>query len=113
MVGADAHSAAELFAQQDKRGEGLFDAGELCGVFFIGVFDDGEFFLIGVIAGVDADAFHPLRGFEGSVGFEVDVGYDWDVAQAVFVEGTADVFEVGGVFTSGSGNANDLATSFG
>jgi hypothetical protein len=113
VVGADAHGAAQLFAQEHQGGEGFFNAVKLGLVFGVGVFADGEFFFVGIVAGVDADGFDPLGGFQGGVGFEMDVGHDGDVGEAVLVEGAANVLEVGGVFAGGGGDADDLAAGAG
>ena len=108
MVGADPHGAAEILAQQDQRGELLADALEFLVVLGIAVFADGELFLIGVIAGVDADFFDPFGGFEGGVGFEMDVGDERDVA-AGGTDFAGDVLEIGGVGLGLGGDADDFA----
>ena len=77
-------------------------------VFVVGVFLDGEFLFVGVIAGIDADDFDPFDGFHGGVGLEMDVGDDGDVAvlRAQFAD---DVLEIRGVFDGGRGDADELA----
>jgi len=52
VVGADAHGAAQFLAELDERGEFLFDSFEFSEVLVVGVFLDGKFFGIGVIAWV-------------------------------------------------------------
>jgi hypothetical protein len=44
MIGADAHSTAEFFAELNEWSEVLTDAGEFLGILFITVLADFEFF---------------------------------------------------------------------
>jgi len=111
VVGADAHGAAEFFALEYQRGERFLQSFQFLGVLVIGVFAGGEFFAVGVVAGVDADFLDPEGGFEGGGGDEMDVGDDrgWVAAAAQFGD---DVFEVFRVLDAGCGDAEDFAAGF-
>ncbi len=112
VVGSDAHGAVEIFAEEDEGCEFLADAVEFLFVLGVCVFADFEFFLIGVVAGVDANFFDPFGGFEGGVGFEVDVG-DEGCFAACGADFAGNVFEVGGVDFGLCGDADDFAAGVG
>jgi len=77
VVCSDAHRDAELFAQMSRAARTpsriRSSSSAYCGV---GVFADGELLFVSVVAGIDADFFDPLRGFERGVGFEMNVSDD-------------------------------------
>jgi hypothetical protein len=87
-------SATEVLAEPNQRCELLIHARHLGGVLVVGVFLDGEFLRVGVVARVDANLLDPAGGFEGGLGFEMDVGDDGHpaVAPAQFAD---DVLEIG------------------
>ncbi len=108
VVGADAEGAALLFTGEDEGGKGGLDASQFLFVLGVGVFTDGEPFLVGVVPGVDPDFLHPLDGFHGRFGFEVDIGDDGD-ADVLGAEGFDDEPEVRGVLDGRGGDPDDLA----
>ena len=111
MVGADAHSSSEFFATEDDGGEGFVESFEFLGVIRIGVFFNGEFFIIGIVAWVDAYFVDMVDRFHGGGRKEVNVGYKRDVALCVF-EGFGDGAEGLGGFFIGCGDTYDFATRF-
>ena len=113
VIGADAHRAAELFAADHERGKRIVEAGEFGVVVGVGVFADGEFFLVGVVAGIDADFFDVLDGFHRGAREEMDVGDDRDVGEAGGGELGADVAQAAGGGDVGRGDADDLAADLG
>ena len=112
VIGADAHGAAQADAVLHQRNELLLHVGHFSGVLIIGVFFDGEFLFVGIVAGVHADFFDPLHGFHGGVRLEVDVGDKRDIA-AGGTDAIADVLEVFGDDAGLGGDADDLAAGFG
>jgi hypothetical protein len=108
VIRADTEGATQAAAELYQGGELFLEPGEFGLVFGVGVLADGEFFTVGVVAGVDADFFDPACGFEGGFGFKVDVGDDGHEALLV-AQGFDDVFEVGGVFDCGGGDADEAA----
>ena len=96
MVGSDAHGAAEIFAEFDQRGEFGTDTVEFLLILGVGVLADFEFFLIGVVAGIDADFFHPFGSFESGVRLEMDVSDERHLA-ACGAHLAGDVFQIRGV----------------
>ena len=95
-------------ALQHQRRELLLDALQLGGVLLVGVFLDGEFLRVGVIAGIDADHLDPLRRFQRGFGLEMDVGDDRHEAAARAQFGD-DVLQVRRVLHRRRGDADDLA----
>ena len=108
VVRADADGAAEFLAELHQRRELFLDAPELLDVLLVGVFLDGEFLRVGVVAGIDADHLHPFGGFHRGIGLEVDVGDDRDQAAAL-AKFSDDVLQVRRVLHGGRGDADDLA----
>ena len=109
VVSADAHRDAALFRELDQRRETFANALELGGVLRVGVFEDLEFFRVGVVAGIDPHFLDPLRRFHRGLGFEMDVGDDRRLA-AAFAQSAHDVLQIGRVFHRRRGDAHDLAT---
>ena len=109
MVRTDAHRPAEVLTKRHQRRELLADAFEFLGVLTVAVFADLEFFLIHVVARIDPDFFHPLRGFERGVGFEMDVRHHRHLA-ARRAHLAGDVFQVRGVNFRLRGDPHDFAT---
>ena len=91
VVGADAQAALEPDGFEHEGREFFLDAPQFGGVLVVVVFLDGEFFGIGVIAGVHAHHFHPFDGFHGGFGLEMDVGHDGHEA-ALLAQFGHDVF---------------------
>ena len=108
VIGADAHRDAAILAKLHQRREPLANALQLREVLLISVLDDLEFLRVGIVAGIDADLFHPARGFQRGFWLEMDIGDDWDIA-ALLAEALDDDLEIRGVLDRGSGDANDLA----
>ena len=109
VVGADADRDATFFTEEDQRREGFADALQLGGVLLVGVLLDGELLGVREVARIDADFFHPARGFHGGVGFEVDVGHEGHVATG-FEQAALDVLQVGSVLDRRGGDADNLGT---
>ena len=94
--------------QFHQRREFFLDALQLGGVLLVGVFLDGEFFGVGVVAGIDADHLDPFGRFHRGVGLEMDVGDNRHVAAARAQFGD-DVLQVRRVLHRRRGDAHDLA----
>ena len=108
VVGADAHGAPVLLAEEDEGGEGEAHALELLLVLGVGVVALDELLFVDEVAGVDADFLNPLGGLHGGIGLEVDVGHERHVA-AGGVELAGDVLEIRGVDLGLGREADDLA----
>ena len=109
VVRADADGALEALAFEHERREFFLDALQLFHVLRVGVFLDGKFFGVGVVAGVHADDFHPLHSFHRGFRLEMDVGHDGHGA-AAFAEFGDDDLQVRRVLHGRGGDAHDLAT---
>ena len=112
MIGADAHGAAKVFAELDEWGKVFADAIQLLGILLVGILADLEFFLIGVVAGIDPDFLHPFGGFKSGIGFEVDVCYQRHVTSRS-THAVTNVLEIGRIFLGLSGNPDDFTSRLG
>lgn len=111
MVGADAHGSSEFFATKHDGGEGFVESFEFLGVVGIGVFFDGKFFIVGVVAWVDAYFVDVFCRFHCGGREKMYISDEGDVALCVF-EGLCDGAEgLSGFFVWG-GDTNDFATGF-
>ena len=111
MVSADAHRSSEFFATEYYRGEGFVKSFEFFGVVGIGVFFDGKFFIVGVVAWVDAYFVDVFCRFHGGGREKMYISDKGDVTLCVF-ECLCDGAEGLGRFFVWGGDANDFATGF-
>src|SRR5690606_17046658 len=79
----------------------------------VGVFVNGEFLFVGVVARVDADFLDVFDRFHGGGGEKVDVRDERDVAEAGGGELFADGLEACGGGDVGCGDADDFAADLG
>ncbi len=86
---------------------------DLALVLGVGVVDDGELLLVGVVAGIDADLLDVLDGLHRRRGEEMDVGHERHVGEAGGGELGADVAQGARGRDVGRGDAHDLATDLG
>jgi hypothetical protein len=111
VISTDAHSAAQLFATKYYRGKGFVQPFEFFGVSGIGIFEDGEFLFVRVVAWIDTYFLDVEGGLHRSGGEEVNVSDQWHVTF-----GGAELFRdfaerLGGGFV-GCGDTDDLAARF-
>ena len=111
MISTDAHSAAQLFATKYYRGKGFVQPFEFFGVSGIGIFEDGEFLFVRIVAWIDTYFLDVESGLHRSGGEEVNVSDQWHVTF-----GGAELFRdfaerLGGGFV-GCGDTDDLAARF-
>jgi hypothetical protein len=74
VVGADAQARPNSL--QSTSGVNCSSMRASSASYWSSVYSDGEFLLVGVIAGIDAHHLDPFGGFHGGVGLEMDVGHD-------------------------------------
>ncbi len=98
------------FAQFNKRRKFLPDPIEFLIVFIIGVFTDGEFLLVRVVARIDANLFNPFCRLHRSFRLEMNVGHQRDVAISR-AESLDNIFQVCSVLYGWRGDADDLTTN--
>ena len=111
MISTDTHSAAELFAAKYYRGKGFVQPFEFFGVSSIGIFEDGEFLFVRVVAWIDTYLIDVEGGLHRSGGEEVNVSDQWYVTFRG-AELFRDLAErLGGGFV-GRGDTDDLAARF-
>ncbi len=110
---AEPAGAAELLAALHEGGERVVQALELGVVVGVRILADGEFLLVGVIAGVDADLLDVFDRLHGGGGEEVDVGDERDMAEAGGGELGADVLEALRGGDVRGGHTDDFAADLG
>ena len=108
MIRPDANGAIELFALEHERCEFFFNAAQFLVVLLVRVFQDGEVFLVGVVAGVDAHLLDPIGGLHGGGGLEMDIRDEGRVA-AFLAQAIDDVLQIGGDLCVLGGDADELA----
>ena len=108
MVRADADAALQLFCFQHERREFFLDALQFRRVLFVVVFLDGEFFGVGIVAGIHADDLDPFHRFHRGFGLEMDVGDNRHVA-ALSAQLGDDVLQIRRVLHGRRGDAHKLA----
>ena len=111
VIGADPHSAAELFAFEHKWRKGFFEALQFVGVLIVAVLAGRKLLAVGIVAGIDADFFDPLSSFHGGDRNEMDIGDDRG-GQSALAECGHNIFEVLRVVNAGGGDAQDFAAGF-
>ena len=109
VIRADADGALEPLAFQHERRELFLDTLQFLGVLRVGVFLDGKFLGVGIVAGIDTNDFHPFHRFHRGFGLEMDVG-DNRHKTLLFVQFGDDVLQVRRVLHRRRGDAHDLAT---
>jgi len=100
----------QCLAPKHKRRERLVQALQLAVVIAVGVLADREFFLVRVIAGIDADLFDVLHRGHRGLRQKVNVGHQRDMAEAGGGELGADFAQALGRGHIGRGDADDFAT---
>ena len=83
----------QLLAAPHQRGEALVEALPARGVLRVGVFADGEFLFVGVVAGIDAHLLDPLDRLHRGLGQEMDVGDERHIA-ATIAQSPEDMLEM-------------------
>ena len=113
VVGADAQRAAQFLRALDQRGKRVVQALQLGFVFVVRVFLDGEFFLVGVIARVDAHLLDVLDGLHRGGGQKVDVGDQRQLPPPRGGDLRADFLERARGLLVRRGDADDFAAGLG
>ena len=113
MVGADAQRTTERFRPQHQRRKRLVQAGKLPVVVGVRVVPHREFFLVGVVARVDADFFDVLHCFHRGARQKMNVRHERDMAKAGGRELLTNGSETLGGRDVGRGDAHDFAADLG
>ena len=112
VVDADADGGGVGGAELEEGAQGIVDALQLAGVFFVGVFELFEGAAgVDEVAGVDAYFLHLRGGFESGARVEVDVGHERR-REAFGAEAAAYLAEVGGFAHALGGVAEIFCAGF-